>query len=82
MKTLALEPKPRSLALKVIWPVTHQCHLVLLKEKNIKYRKHMNGDKDDIALQYQKMLLKASGIHEKFKEQAYKLRFVFSEYRI
>lgn len=56
MKTLALEPKPTLLVLKCMWPVTHQCHLDLLKEKNIKYRKLMNRDKGDTALQYQKIL--------------------------
>lgn len=42
----------------------------------------MNKDKDNTALQYQKILLKAFGIHAKFKGQAYSLGFVFSEYRI
>lgn len=41
----------------------------------------MNKDKDNTALQYQKILLKAFGIHAKFKGQAYSLGFVFSEYR-
>lgn len=42
----------------------------------------MNRDKDDTALQYQKVNLKAFGIHAKFKGQAYNLGFVYSEYGI
>lgn len=42
----------------------------------------MSRDKYDTALQYQKILLEAFGIHAKFKGQTFNLGFVFSEYRI